>query len=81
MAKHRTRLWWAFTAMGAGLAVTLGVLCGGWWNLSNSKPPKHPARRGSDNPHVFKPTAGFRTCGTCGLPRSHKVHDVRDSAN
>jgi hypothetical protein len=34
------------------------------------------ARRGSDNPHLFKPTAGFRTCRICGLPRSHKVHDI-----
>jgi hypothetical protein len=39
------------------------------------------ARRGSDNPHSFKPTTGFRTCRTCGLPEKNKVHDVRDSAN
>ena len=39
------------------------------------------ARRGSDNPHSFKPIAGFRTCRICGLPRGHKVHDVKDSAN
>ena len=39
------------------------------------------ARRGSDNPHSFKPMAGFRTCRICGLPRGHKVHDVEDSAN
>jgi len=26
--------------------------------------------------HSFKPTAGFRTCSICGLPRSHKVHDL-----
>jgi hypothetical protein len=32
-------------------------------------------QRGSDNPHSFKPTAGFRTCRICGLPRSHKVHE------
>jgi hypothetical protein len=34
------------------------------------------SRRASDNPHSFKPTAGFRTCSICGLPRSHKVHDL-----
>jgi len=34
------------------------------------------ARRGSDNPHSFKPTAGFRTCQICGLSGSHKAHDV-----
>jgi len=39
------------------------------------------ARRGSDHPHSFKPIAGFRTCRICGLPRGHKVHDVKDSAN
>jgi hypothetical protein len=33
-------------------------------------------RRGSDHPHSFKPTAGFRTCRICGLARSHKVHDA-----
>jgi len=39
------------------------------------------ARRGSDNPHSFKLTDGFHTCWICGLPRSHKVHDVKDPAN
>ena len=35
------------------------------------------ARRGSDNPHSYKLTAGFRTCRICGLARSHEVHDVK----
>jgi hypothetical protein len=39
---------------------------------------EHPARRGSDHPHLFKPTVGYRTCRICGLPRSHKVHDDRN---
>jgi hypothetical protein len=35
------------------------------------------ARRGSDNPHLFKSNKGFRTCGLCGLPRMHKVHEEK----
>jgi len=40
-----------------------------------------PARRGSDHPHLFKPTAGYRTCRVCGLPRSHKIHGKQESAD
>lgn len=42
---------------------------------------EQPARRGSDNPHSFEPTAGFRTCRICGLRRSHTIHEAVDSAN
>jgi hypothetical protein len=34
------------------------------------------ARRGSDHPHSFKPTAGYRTCLHCGLPKGHEIHEV-----
>ncbi|HVO78635.1 MAG TPA: hypothetical protein VMT39_01330 [Candidatus Bathyarchaeia archaeon] len=37
--------------------------------------PEQPARRASDRPHSFEPSAGFRTCKICGLPRSHETHD------
>ena len=41
---------------------------------------EHPTRRGSDHPHSFKPTVGFRTCRICGLARIHKIHVPRDYA-
>ena len=66
----------------AGLAVILGAVCGGWlWYLSKAKPRNQMARWGPDNPHGFTPTAGFRTCSICGLPRNDKIHDAEDSAN
>ena len=46
-------------------------------NIEEAKVAREqPSRRGSDNPHSFKQTAGFRTCCICGLSRSHKVHNV-----
>jgi hypothetical protein len=41
---------------------------------------EHPTRRGSDYPHPFKRTVGFRTCLICGLAKSHKIHSFKDLA-
>jgi hypothetical protein len=59
------------------IASVAALFCLAWLFKPGAELQKQPARRGSDKPHSFEPTAGYRTCWICGLPRSHKVHDVK----
>jgi len=60
------------------IIVSVAALCClAWLFKPAAEVREQPARRGSDKPHSFEPTAGFRTCRICGLPKSHKVHNVK----
>jgi hypothetical protein len=69
----------AMRASGKILRIIVSVAalcCLAWLFKPGAEVRERPARRASDKPHSFEPTAGFRTCRICGLPRSYKVHNA-----
>ena len=58
------------------IASVATLCCLAWLFKPGAEVRERRDRRGSDKPHSFKPTAGFRTGRVCGLPRSHNVHDL-----